>query len=109
MKTKCLLQLMCFKAGILLKKNFQIVSNAVFGVFLQRLFIPITLFFQIITSPLLSQDFIESFELFDTPNCLSPIYCWHGLGISPDGIVYIAASDHVFNSALKNNINESKG
>lgn len=54
----------------------------------------------IIVNPLLSQDFIESYSLFDTPNGLHPTQCWYGVGQSPDGMVYVAASDHRTNSAL---------
>ena len=53
-----------------------------------------------IANPLLSQDFIESYSLFDTPNGLQPLQCWYGVGQSPDGMVYVAGSDHVTNSAL---------
>ena len=53
-----------------------------------------------ITNPLFSQDYIESYSLFDTPNGLQPLQCWYGVGQSPDGMVYVAGSDHVTNSAL---------
>lgn len=47
-----------------------------------------------------AQDYVETYELFDTPTGLSPIHCWYGVGQSPDGLVYIAGSDHKTNSAL---------
>jgi hypothetical protein len=47
-----------------------------------------------------AQDYVDTYELFDTPNELSPIHCWYGVGQSPDGLVYIAGSDHKTNSAL---------
>lgn len=42
----------------------------------------------------------ESFRLPSTPDGLNPSQCWYALGSSPEGAIYIGASDHQTNSAL---------
>lgn len=48
----------------------------------------------------LSAPTAESFRLPSTPGGLDPLQCWYALGSTPDGSIYIAASDHKTNSAL---------
>ncbi len=53
-----------------------------------------------ITPHVLSAPTAESFRLPSTPGGLDPLQCWYALGNTPDGSIYIAASDHKTNSAL---------
>jgi hypothetical protein len=61
-----------------------------------------------LTHVLFAQDYIESFELFTTPNGLEPLQCWYGVGQSPDGMIYVVGCDHKTNSALYQFNPESK-